>query len=219
MKLSKIFPILLVVCGILLFPIASVMADENNSADNQEINISLSPKEKLFDVSNMKPGDWAPRTLTVKNAGNKEFAYYMQLKNNGDVKLFNELLMEVKAGNEELYNGKLAAFTSLPARNLASGSEEKLDITIRFPEHLGNDFQGLQAAFVLNFTAEGKASASSQAITKARIDSGDASSSGGFKLPATSTNMFNILLFGSVLVVVAIAIMFVTYVRRMKVAQ
>ncbi|QTD43517.1 hypothetical protein J3U78_19005 [Sporosarcina sp. Te-1] len=213
------FLLLLVVSGIFVLPMTSVLADEENTTNNKEIDISLSPTDTLFDVNNMKPGDWAPRTLTVKNSGNKDFAYYMQMKNNGEEKLFNELLLEITAGNEELYKGKLAAFTTLPARNLVSGSEENLEITIRFPEHLGNDFQGLQAAFILSFTAEGKESASSQAVTKARIDSGDASSSNGFKLPATATNMFNLLFLGSVLVVVAIVIMIVAYFRRMKVAQ
>ena len=75
----------------------------------------------------------------------------MQLQNSGEEKLFNELLLEIKAGDKELYQGKLAAFKSLPERKLTSGTEENLDITIRFPEHLGNDFQGLDVGICFLF--------------------------------------------------------------------
>ena len=40
-------------------------------------------------------------------------------------------------------------------RTLTSSTKENLDITIRFVEHLGNDFQGLKSTFVFSFTAEG----------------------------------------------------------------
>ena len=150
-KLFRLFPLLLLISGICFFPVTSVFADGENDTDKNDIDISISPKDTLFDISNMKPGDWAPRTITVKNSGNKDFVYQMQLQNNGEKKLFNELLLEIKADDKELYQGKLAAFKSLPARKLTSGNEENLDITIRFPEHLGNDFQGLDVSIYFHF--------------------------------------------------------------------
>jgi len=155
-KLFRLIPCLLLLSGICFFPVTSVFADGENDTDQNEIDISISPKDTLFDISNMKPGDWAPRTITVKNSGSKDFVYQMQLQNSGDKKLFNELLLEIKAADKELYQGRLAAFKSLTTRKLTSGTEENLDITIRFPEYLGNDFQGLASAFVLTFTAEGR---------------------------------------------------------------
>ncbi len=215
-KLFRLFPFLLLISGICFFPISSVFADGENDTDKNDIDIILSPKDNLFDISNMKPGDWAPRTITVKN-GNKDFDYQMQVQNNGEKKLFNELLLEIKADDKELYQGKLAAFKSLPARKLTSGTEENLDITIRFPEHLGNDFQGLQSAFAFSFTAEGKDSPAVQAMVLGQIYSGGPTSA-GFSLPTTSTNIFNLMLVGSVLVAGGIVLMIIRHYRRMKMA-
>jgi len=216
-KLFRFIPCLLLLSGIYFFPVTSVFAEGENDTNKNDIDIILTPKDTLFDISNMKPGDWAPRTITVKN-GNKDFDYQMQVQNNGDNKLFNELLLEIKANGQELYLGKLAAFKSLPARKLTSGTEENLDITIRFPEHLGNDFQGLQSAFAFTFTAEGKDSTPVQAMTLGQIDSGGPTSA-GFSLPATSTNIFNLMLFGTVLVAGGIVLMIIRHYRRMKIAQ
>ena len=214
-NMFRFFSLLLLISGILLIPVTSAFADGGNDTNKKDIDINLSPKDTLFSISNMKPGDWAPRTITVKNSGSKDFTYHMQLGNTGEKKLFNELLLEIKAVDKELYQGKLAEFKSVPARNLASGSEENLDITIRFPEHLGNDFQGLEAAFSLNFTAEGKNTTPIQATTKGQVDSGGPTSA-GFNLPATSTNIFNLILFGSVLVAGGVVLMLVRHYRWIK---
>ena len=94
--------------------------------------------------------------ITVKNSGSKDFVYQMESRNSGETKLFNELLLEIKSGDTELYLGKLAAFKICDRTKTISGTEENLDITIRFPEHLGNDFQGLAAAFTLTLHSERK---------------------------------------------------------------
>jgi hypothetical protein len=219
-KLFKLFPFLLLISGIYFYPVSSVFADGENDKVENEIDISLSSKENLFDISNMKPGDWAPRTITVQNSGSKDFVYQMQLQNSGDKKLFNELFLEIKAGDIELYQGKLAEFKSLPERKLTSSTEENLDITIRFPERIGNDFQGLTSAFVFSFTAEGKGSTAVQAITKGQVASSSIGpTSAGFSLPNTSTNIINMILFGTILVAGGIVLMIIRYYRRMKIAQ
>jgi len=216
-KLFRLFPCFLLIGGICFSPISSVSADGENGTDNNDIGLSISPKDTLFDISNMKPGDWAHRTITVENSGSKDFVYQMQLQNSGEKKLFNELLLEIKADDKELYQGKLAAFKSLPATKLISGTEENLDITIRFPEHLGNDFQGLRSAFAFTFTAEGKDSTPVQAVTLGQIDSGGPTSA-GFSLPATSTNIFNLMFLGTAFVAGGIVLMIIRHYRRMKMA-
>jgi len=221
-KLFRLFPLLLLVSIICLLPVISVFADGENDSNKKEIDISLSPKDTLFSINNMKPGDWAPRTITVKNSGSKDFNYNMELLNNGETKLFNELLLEVKAGEKELFDGKLAEFESLSARELASGSEESLEMTIRFPKHLGNDFQGLEVAFSLNFTAEGTNTPATpnqdQAAISGQIDSGKPNSSGQ-SLPATATNIFNLLLLGTFFVAGGIGLMVVRHYRRAKITE
>jgi len=217
-KMIRFLPYLLLISGTFFFPVTSAFADGEEDADENEIDISISPKDALFDISGMKPGDWAYRTITVKNTGSKDFDYQVQIKNSGENKLFNELLLEVKAGDLELYEGKVAAFKSLPARKLISGSEENLDIKIRFPKHLGNDFQGLQSAFVITFSAEGKNGAAVQSMTVAQIDSGGPTSA-GLNLPNTSTNIFNLMLVGALSVASGIVLMIIRHYRRMKIAH
>lgn len=218
-KFYRLFPFLLLIGVICFYPVTSVFAEGENDTDDNELDISLSSKENLFDISNMKPGDWAPRTITVQNSGSKDFVYYMQLQNSGEKKLFNELLLEVKAGDKELYQGKLAEFESLPERELTSGTEENLDITIRFPEHLGNDFQGLESAFVFSFTAEGKEGTTVQAMTMGHVASVGPTPGGSNLLPTTSTNIITMILVGTVLVAGGIVLMIIRHYRRMKIAQ
>ena len=217
-KLFRFFTLLLLASGICFYPVTSVFADGENDTAENDIEISISPKEDLFDISNMKPGDWAPRTITVQNSGSTDFVYHMQLQNSGEKKLFNELLLEIKAGDKELYQGKLAAFKSLPERKLTSGTGENLDITIRFPEHLGNEFQGLESAFVFSFTAEGKDSPAVQVMTTGQVASVGPISAGS-NLPTMSTNIFYLILFGTVLVAGGIVLMIIRHYRRMKIVQ
>ena len=79
-------------------------------------------------------------------------------------------------------------------------------------------FKDLTSAFTFTFTAEGKDSTAVQAMTKGQIDSGGPTSA-GFILPATSTNIFNLMLVGSVLVAGGIVLMIIRHYRRMKLAQ
>lgn len=212
MKVIRYLLIALLMGAITPFTTISVFAEKSH------LKFSISPSDSLFEIQNMKPGDWAPRTLVVKNSDGKDLHYAMQLENTGDQKLFNELLMEIKVDNLEVYEGKLSEFTALPARKLEAGNEESLDVTLRFPEHLGNEFQGLEAAFILKFIAQGKGSSSVQVTTKGQIGSGD-SPSNLAKLPNTGTQMFNMLFIGVVLVIVGLTLMFIPHVRRMKDAK
>lgn len=122
--------------------------------NQSEVDISLSPSGELFDVHNMKPGDWAPRDITIKNMGKKDFTYQMFIQNEGEEKLFYEFILEVQSMDNMIYNGRLAEFEGFPKRFLAREQSEKLTITLRFPEHLGNEFQGHGADFTITFVAE-----------------------------------------------------------------
>jgi len=217
-KLFRLSTFLLIISVICFYPVTSVFADDEDDKAENDVAISLSPNEKLFDITNMKPGDWAPRTLTVTNSGDADFVYQMQLQNSGEKKLFNELMVEIKAGDTELYQGKLADLKSLPERKLTSGTEENLDITIRFPEHLGNDFQGLSSAFVFSFTAKGKDNTTVQAMTKGQVASVSTIPS-EYSQPPSSATIFYLILTGTFLVVGGIVWMVIRHYRRMKVAR
>src|SRR5690625_3180247 len=151
MKYKKLMLSLIVVLLLGLSPFLSMPA-----AADDGISIGVLPNDTLFQVEDMKPGDWAPRTVTVENNGQEDFSYSMYIESKSQDKLFNELLLEIVASEMELYAGNLADFENLEGRNLEQGKQEDLEITIRFPTHLGNEFQGLNTAFNIVFTAEGQ---------------------------------------------------------------
>lgn len=171
MKHEKIIPLLLIVLSAFSMNITN---PSSVSADN-EITIDLLPEEVLFNIDNMKPGDWAPRSVVIQNNGTMDFEYHVSVRSNSEsMKLYNELLLEVSDTKGFLYNGRLQDFKELPARNLVSSSEETLEFTVRFPEHLGNEFQGLNANFTLLFTAEGKGDDRDEQSVAGAVSSGGA---------------------------------------------
>ncbi|MUV38596.1 hypothetical protein JNUCC1_02450 [Lentibacillus sp. JNUCC-1] len=191
---------------VLMLPGHTAFAETEESRD---VVLDLSPSGSLFNIENMKPGDWAPRTVTVENNGSQNFSYTMQLKNQPSDLLFDELWLEIKQDTDELYNGKLADFSKVTG-SLQSKSQETLDVTIRFPEHLGNEFQGLNTSFSFVLKAEGDAIASGTdtAYIDGMIDSGTS----GFKLPYTATSMFMFLLAG--LLTLAAGLFIAVYQRK-----
>lgn len=190
----------LIIVSLLLiaFPTSIVLA-ESHSHKQSQISMEVLPAHALFQIENMKPGDWAERSVIVRNNGKAAATYQMTLEINGTKKLFNELTLEIKDSQMELFNGKLANFTSLALKDLAPGKEQELQMIVRFPEHLGNEFQGLETDFSLLFTATGK----TDDVTIEGVDAngnGDSFQSSGTTLPETATNIFKLLLIGGVLI-------------------
>ena len=183
----------------------------------EKLSIEVLPDKELFDVSNMKPGDWAPRSTTIRNSGEVSFEYTTSVKPDSEsLKLYNELLLEVRGADEELYNGRLSEFSGFSPRALSPNEKEELKYTVRFPEHLGNDFQGLDAKFTIYYTAEAEESNESgvEAVT-GTIESGEGS--GGGILPNTATNMFAFILIGTLLISIgSIVSLLVLYNKKSK---
>lgn len=195
--------------------------------DEKAISMDVSPQNALYDINNMKPGDWAPRTVTIENKGGRDFNYLVEIDHHGSDKLFRELLMEVEAGSEKIYDGKVADFTDLSPRELKAGQTETLEFTIRFPEYLGNDYQGLHTRFSLMFsaadteddnllpvTAKGNADGThSSESTNATLESA-IGSDGDTTLPKTATNIFNFLIVGSILAIIGVTLAATTWRRK-----
>ncbi|WP_272031514.1 TasA family protein [Oceanobacillus kimchii] len=202
--------LLLIVClGItvsLIFPYHSHADTDNSNA--HEIELSITPDDFLFNIENMKPGDWAPRTLTINNSGSSEFEYQMSVENNGNDKLFNELLLLIEdVDQNKLYDGKISEFSSIPSRYLDAENHEDLHITVTFPEHLGNEFQGVSSSFSFIFYAEGDTIQGNKDNDVAEVsglvenDNGDSNNQ---LLPNTATSIFSILLLGLLIVSVGL---------------
>ncbi|SHF89592.1 hypothetical protein [Ornithinibacillus halophilus] len=209
---------------IILFSITGIKVNADGTGENssnegrEDFNLNISPGDVLFNITNMKPGDWAPRSITIQNTGREDFSYQMTLTNNGSDKLFNEFILEINDSEGELYNGRLAEFSSLPVRHLAASSEEVLDVTVRMPEHLGNEYQGLDSQFTLTFTASGENNDKKEEkdVTGNIGSTGDSDSSGS-PLPDTATNIFNILLIGGILLTIGILFSIVATINKIKV--
>lgn len=130
--------------------------DQVYAEERREIDISLEPKEVLFHVSNMKPGDWANRSIRISNDGTKKLSYSIKSEvSEGSTKLYEALKVTVKDKQEVLYEGSLKELQSMENRTLAADRTDELIYTIHVPKELGNEYQGLQTIVKFIFYAEG----------------------------------------------------------------
>ncbi|MEK5441867.1 MULTISPECIES: TasA family protein [unclassified Fredinandcohnia] len=188
MKLGKSFIRIIyfmTVCTLLFFFLANqVKASPSNN--NKEIDINTTPEKVLFDVDNFKPGDWATRTLIIKNSGTEDFNYLTSAdRKSGSKELYEELFLTISDKNGDIFKGKLGNFKKIDPRPIVSGQQEELIFTVEFPPHLGNEYQGLATEVEMKFYAEGTL--------------GGVLPVDGPKLPETGTNTFNILIAGIIL--------------------
>ncbi|MFC5464792.1 LPXTG cell wall anchor domain-containing protein [Lederbergia graminis] len=168
-----------------------------------EIDIMTTPEKLLFNINNLKPGDWAKRTVIITNSGKEDYKYITSAKlKNGSEKLYNELLLIITDSDGEIFNNKLGEFKKLDPRILISGQEEELIFTIKFPSELGNDFQGLSSEVEFKYYVEGTLGGTLP------VD--------GPKLPETGTNAYNILLTGTILLVVGGVLLLINRLRKMR---
>ena len=155
---SIMFKLLIVYC-LLLLTILFFIPIGNTGADSTtpEIKIDALPQMVLYDINNFKPGDWAPRVLTVQNNGNQDFSYNIQARmKSGSTKLFNIFHLTIEDQSDVLFNGELKEFKGLKRHSLAAFSEEKLTVTVVFPYVSGNEFQGLDTEVEFVLYAEGE---------------------------------------------------------------
>ncbi|HDX9578826.1 TPA: LPXTG cell wall anchor domain-containing protein [Bacillus pseudomycoides] len=157
MKRKKLWYLLIVYCIVAFIIGITTSMEEVLAKERKEIDLSLTSKEILFDVTkDMKPGDWAKRSIRVNNEGAAGFLYKMSAEfNEGSKKLYDGLTLEVKDQQEHvLYKGSLSDFTKLTGRILSSGKSEQLLYIVRFPEEFGNEYQGLETQIKFVFYAE-----------------------------------------------------------------
>ncbi|MGM0778452.1 MAG: TasA family protein [Bacillota bacterium] len=202
-------PIMIFISGIIFF---MFLGEKIIGAEEREIDINTTPHGIMFNVDNLKPGDWMPRNITIKNDGNQDFKYTSKIGKSKSIKgLFEELELEVKKDTKMLYEGKLKDFKGFSPRKLAKGTEETLFFQVTMPEHLGNEFQNSAAEAEIIFLAEATGEPGTGNETPG---SGDNNSGGGTnnsppstdatvipekvnKLPNTATNNYNLLLIGA----------------------
>lgn len=206
MRYREIMIVFLSVVIILLFPLQMNAKESDKLVKN--------PDRYLFNLSNMKPGDYASRKLTIQNRGNEDFTYNMKAQfTKGSKELFNEFTLVVRDSSGTLYDGKLKEFTHVVARNLKAKHEEDLLFTVTFPETLGNEFQSLTFEMALLFYVEGKAEAPSSSVNdnpeeqedliikpERPITDSTSPPKADQNLPSTATTYFNIAMIGALFI-------------------
>jgi LPXTG-motif cell wall-anchored protein len=233
----KLLKLLLTTILFAFFQSTTVQAQTNNS-----LNIDTSPNGFLFNLTNMKPGDWATRKLTIQNRGSEDFQYNTQARFKGGSKdLYNEFLLKVWDSTGVLHSGKLKDFNGLSPRYLKSKHEEDLMFEVKLPYELGNQFQGLALEVEFKFIIEGynpedpedpedsedpedptdpgnpeNPNDDGTILPERPIDEEDLNSPPvqGQILPETATNMYNYLIGGLLMVIFGTAALY--YQRKSK---
>ncbi|WP_284139249.1 hypothetical protein [Virgibacillus sp. LDC-1] len=160
----------------------------------EEFNVELStnPSTILFHIEEMKPGDYASKTLTVTSNSTGMVGYIVNERFvDGSEKLYDHLTLRISDEHSTLYDGLVKDFQQLESRELKEKDSDVITFTVSMPSELGNDFQGLRTAFELEIYAEGS------------INSALPS---GSKLPNTATAMFQYILIGIILLSVGTAV-------------
>lgn len=188
-----------------------INGDYKALANDVEI-VTIPEGEFLFEISNMKPGDWGQRNLVVQNGGTEDFNYSIIVNNkSSNNKLFNELKLEIyeKDKTNLLFENKLNNFNGFTPKLLKKGESDDLLFLIKMPFELGNEFQETSALFEIKIVAE-----SSQTPTTPQVDSENNENptlpvvSQGPSLPNTGTNIYNILLLGAILITTGLTFIF-----------
>ncbi|PFE04027.1 hypothetical protein COE15_09415 [Bacillus cereus] len=171
--------------------------DQVYAEERREIDISLEPKEVLFHVSNMKPGDWANRSIRISNDGTKKLSYSIKSEvSEGSTKLYEALKVTVKEKQEVLYEGSLKELQSMENRTLVADRTDELIYTIHVPKELGNEYQGLQTIVKFIFYAEGPEGNGVGTENETGSNQAQPSTNSNWQLPRTGVQQSSMVLIG-----------------------
>lgn len=102
----------------------------------------------LFDLNNMRPGDEVVASIWISNRYNEPFRLYLRIDREdeqpraGEPDLYNKLIVAVRYGKEEIYNGYLAP---IDLGSFAPGTRRNLIISVHLPgRDIGDEYQNTQ---------------------------------------------------------------------------
>lgn len=129
-------------------------AGQASAADTLKLRIGTELDSEL-PMTNLKPGDRVERTFTVANDGSIAFDYKVRTRFvSGDTEFFDVLELTVKDGDTVIYDGALhLQQQEIALGRLAAGGENELDLSVKFPEEAGNEYQGKAATIAFTFSA------------------------------------------------------------------
>ena len=163
------------------------------------------PNQMLFQIENMKPGDWTTEKFTVSNKRQENTHYLLASRfSGGSKKFYNQLQLTVKQGKDTLFHGQLADFQGFGVKTLDTGEKTQFEFRIDFPYESGNEFQGLVTHFDILVQAEDR-------MEDTAVFHND-------RLPNTASMIFTYLLIGSIFLLVGGLLFYRTY-KRNKIVQ
>ncbi|WP_026896142.1 hypothetical protein [Clostridiisalibacter paucivorans] len=167
-----------VVCLTITVVILSVITINGNILNNrtytyaedleiigEDLGLIIEPSgEKLFDLSNLNPGDRKSAKLTIKNNYEDPFNLYMTAEKVGEIEkidLFDQLELEITYQGDKIFEGIIKDFATenISLGKIDRGDIEELEAEIHLPgSETGNEFQGKSLEVKWIFTAESKSS-------------------------------------------------------------
>ncbi|MGG4166080.1 TasA family protein [Rossellomorea vietnamensis] len=197
-----------------------------------EVDLILIPDEQyLFNIANMKPGDWAEKKLTIKNGGDNDIKYSFKVNSmQTDNKLFNELELKVYSGstNNLVFEDKLKNFKGFSPQLLKKNESDNLIFVVKIPYELGNEYQNTSALFEITINAESyvpsKPSGGTDTKTpdsdRAELEKSTISSkpllTQGLNLPKTATKIYKLLFLGVIFTGTGLLLIYLNKIKRKK---
>ncbi|WP_281658647.1 TasA family protein [Halobacillus sp. Cin3] len=149
LKIISIYSIFILLF-VLFNPVGSTQALENQS----RINISTS-QDRMLNIKNFKPGDYAVRSFSLANEGTEAVQYAMtSYLKQGSEKFYEQLQFILEINGEQTYAGRLSDFQDVTLKSLDANHLDEMKVRIEFPYESGNEFQGLKSDVVFHFHAE-----------------------------------------------------------------
>ena len=118
----------------------------------KEIGLEITPiGAKLFDLSNLNPGDTKEAKVDIKNSYTLPFQLFMRTERmseppgEGQEDLFEQLVLTVYLDGVQIYTGPMKdyATTNIPLGNFNPSAEKELKAVVHLPgPGTGNEYQG-----------------------------------------------------------------------------
>lgn len=197
-----------------------------------EVDLILIPDEQyLFNIVNMKPGDWAEKKLTIKNGGDHDIKYSFKVNSmQTDNMLFNELELKVYSDstNNLVFKDKLKNFKGFSPQLLKKKESDSLSFVVKIPYELGNEYQNTSARFEITISAESYVPSQTSEGTdtktpdtdRSELEKGTISSkplfSQGLNLPNTATKIYKLLFIGVIFMCTGLLVIYLNRIKRKK---
>ena len=118
----------------------------------KEAGLEIIPESaRLFDLTNLIPGDTYEANLFIENKYTAPFELFMrtermsEVPKEGEADLFKQLLLTVYLGDSQVYSGSMMDFatTNISLGSFSQNDTQKLRAVVHLPgPETGNEFQG-----------------------------------------------------------------------------